>query len=158
MVPAPAESSNTGIKELVRGLAVLALGKQVEAMQTLDEGRVKLEAVLSTHPDAAELHQTLASIQAARAEKERAIEEAEKSVALLPITKEAEQGLYALETLAEVHAHFADADQAIPLIRQLLNADGAGLLMTPALLKLDPIWDPIRGDPRFKAIVQGPTP
>ena len=157
MVPAPTDSRDTGLKELLRGLAALGLGKRAEATQTLDEGKVKLEAVLSTHPEAAELHITLAGIQAARAEKERALEEAEKSVALSPITKEAERRLYALETLAEVHARFADADQAIPLIRQLLNADGAGLLMTPALLKLDPIWDPIRSDPRFKKIAASPA-
>ena len=63
-----------------------------------------------------------------------------------------------METLAEVHAHFGDTDQALQLIRQLLDADGAGLLLTPALLKLDPVWDPIRGDPRFEKIIADLAP
>ena len=56
-------------------------------------------------------------------------------------------------TLAEVYAHFGDAEQAVPLLGKLLGRPDSGDTITPALLRLYPIWDPIRNDPRFQALL-----
>jgi TolB-like protein len=142
-----------GLPEVMLAASELPLGKDAEARRQLDDARAKVEALLSVHADDVGLHSRLARIYALQGDKQRALDEAEKTVALSPISKDAERGLDAIETLAEVHAHFGDTDQALQLIRQLLNADGAGLLLTPALLKLDPVWDPIRNDPRFQKLL-----
>jgi hypothetical protein len=55
-----------------------------------------------------------------------------------------------VETLAEVYSTLGDVEHALPLLQQLLETKGAGLLMTPALLRLDPVWDPIRNAAAFQ--------
>ena len=72
---------------------------------------------------------------------------------LLPLNKNPRDGLPPLETLAEIYATFGDSEHALPLLQQLLKTNGAGLLMTPALLRLDPVWDPIRSQPAFQRLI-----
>jgi hypothetical protein len=58
--------------------------------------------------------------------------------------------------MAQVYAQLGDADHAIPMIRRLLHISFPDMnpgVMTPALLRLDPVWDPIRNDPRFQELV-----
>ena len=85
--------------------------------------------------------------------REAAIKAARKAVALVPIESDADAGSYYLLTLAQVYAHFGDANQAVPLIGKLLDFPGTGAIISPALLRLDPIWDPIRNDPRFRELL-----
>ena len=70
----------------------------------------------------------------------------------MPISKSALDGTHILKELAETRAFLGEADAALPLIRQLLTMPGAGRELSPALLRLDPIWDPIRNDPRFQEL------
>jgi hypothetical protein len=58
-----------------------------------------------------------------------------------------------LAGLAEVEAHAGAKDQALQLIDQLM-AMPAGEVMSVTRLKLDPVWDPLRGDPRFQALLK----
>ncbi len=57
------------------------------------------------------------------------------------------------EIVAMAYASLGDADQAIPLIEQILNASYARSI-TPALLRLNPIWDEIRREPRFQKLAK----
>ena len=84
--------------------------------------------------------------------REAAVKAARKAVALVPIERNAYDGPGYLLTLAQVYAHFGDADQAVPLIGKLLDII-PGFWISPALLRLDPIWDPIRNDPRFRELL-----
>ena len=100
------------------------------------------------------MHERLARIHAARGDRAAAIAEADKAIQLVPLEKFPEEGLTALEAKAEVHAQLGDAKEAIALLQQLLASEGSGILITEALLRLDPTWDPIRGDPRFEKLCQ----
>ncbi len=85
--------------------------------------------------------------------REAGVKAARQAVALVSIESDANLGPVYLLTLAQVYAHFGDVDQAIPLIGKLLDTLGTGDTISPALLRLDPIWDPIRNDPRFRELL-----
>jgi serine/threonine-protein kinase len=150
-----ATGTENGEQELLIGTSLLALGDRTAAAQSLEQARSQTAALLTTYPESPDLHQGAAKIFAARGDKINAVAEAERAIALLPLGKNADGGLYPLETLAEVHAMLSAPDKAVPLLQQLLTTNGAGLLLTPALLRLDPVWDPIRGDSRFQELIRG---
>jgi tetratricopeptide (TPR) repeat protein len=118
----------------------------------LEQARVKVSALLSARNDASGLHELAAKILAELGEKDSALAEAKQAVTLLPLSKNPRDGLEPLETLAEVYATFGDAEHALPLLQQLLKTTGAGILLTPVLLKLDPVWGPIRNTPAFQKL------
>ena len=61
--------------------------------------------------------------------------------------------------MARIYAQLGDADHAIPMLKRLLRTQFAGAtLLTPATLRLDPIWDPIRNDPRFQELLAENAP
>jgi hypothetical protein len=69
-----------------------------------------------------------------------------------------------IEILARVAARTGDADRAIAALQKLLSIPYSGPLvpwnrsLTPALLRLDPMFDPLRNDPRFQKLVASPAP
>ena len=63
-------------------------------------------------------------------------------------------GPLAFETLADVAAQTGEPDRAIAALQKVLSIPG-GTPLTPALLRLDPTWDPLRNDPRFQKLCQG---
>jgi hypothetical protein len=82
-----------------------------------------------------------------------AIAAARRATEVVPISKDAYLGEYTLAGLAEVMAHAGAKEQALVLIERL-SATPAGEVMSVARLKLDPVWDPLRGDPRFQALLK----
>jgi serine/threonine-protein kinase len=151
-------SGEAGEKDFLIGQSLTALGDRAGATRSFEQARVRTYALLATQTDSPRLHQDAALILAARGEKDIALAEAEQAMTLLPLNKNPRDGLKPVETLAEVYATLGDSEHALPLLQQLLQTKGAGLLMTPSLLRLDPVWDPIRNQPAFqKLIAEGET-
>jgi tetratricopeptide (TPR) repeat protein len=90
-------------------------------------------------------------------EKDAAIKEAERAITLLPSAKDAVDGPGYEENLAAVEVAVGDKNRAIPRLQRLLAIPYNNCL-TPALLRLNPQWDPLRGDPRFQKLCEEKQP
>jgi TolB-like protein len=148
---------NTAAEQLTRRAARVAIeviaGKQSAIQSECAQLRPPLEAELAKHPDAIGNLQQVAWVDVCLGRNADAIAAARRISEGMPLSKDAYFGTYALAGLAEVEAHAGAKDQALELIGQLL-AMPAGEVMSVTRLKLDPVWDPLRGDPRFQALLQ----
>ncbi len=140
------------------GFDALYKGDAAGARKAFTAAQESLESQRGGHLDDPDFYDTQALVASGMDNREAAVEAARKAVALMPMEKNPDRGGYYSLTLAQVYAHFGDADQAVPLIEKLLDTRVSGDIITPALLRLDPIWDPIRNDPRFQKLVASPTP
>jgi len=117
---------------------------------TLDVQR-ELEKVARDSFQEAELHADLGLAYAGLGEAASAIAEGQKAMAMDPTSKDPLDGPEAEYAMAQIYAFLGDADHAIPILKRLLQIP-AGQVITSGLLRLDPIWDPIRNDPRFQEL------
>ena len=92
----------------------------------------------------------LSLVHAVLGEKDAAIREAERAITLRPSAKDAVDGPTFEENLASVEAMVGEKDRAIPRLERLLTIPYANCV-TPALLRLDPKWDSLRGEPGFRS-------
>ncbi len=91
-------------------------------------------------------------------DKAAALALAEQAMTVIPIEKDAVQGPFPIEILARVEARMGERDRAIAALQKLLSIPYnsnvvSGVPLTPALLRLDPMFDPLRNDPRFQKLV-----
>jgi TolB-like protein len=127
------------------------------AQQTWRQARSELEPLLQEQPENFALIGDLALINMGLGDKAAALTLAERAMALNPIEKDAAFGPGALEILARVAARLGEPDRAITALEKVLSIPYSGRLaefmpLTPALLRLDPMFDPLRGDPRFEKL------
>jgi serine/threonine-protein kinase len=105
----------------------------------------------------AQLHGALGQAHAGLGEAASAVAEGQKAIATYPTYKDPFEGPAQEENMAAIYARLGDADHAIPILQRLLQIP-YGFAITPALLRLDPVWDQIRNDPRFQELVAEKKP
>ena len=132
-------------------------GDIVGARATAQQMLRPLEPLSQKDPDNPNFAQALSLIHAVLGQKDAAIKEAERAITLLPSGKDAVDGPRAEENLAFVEVLVGDKNRAIPRLQRLLEIPYTNFL-TPALLRLDPKWDPLRGDPRFQKLCEEKKP
>jgi len=101
----------------------------------------------------AELHAVLGRAFAGLGEAASAVAEGQKAMAMHPTSKDPFEGPVEEESMAHIYALLGDADHMIPILERLLRIPYA-FAITPALLRLDPVWDQIRNDPRFQKLCE----
>ncbi len=121
------------------------------AKKYYDEGRNILEAKIQQQPDDARFHSALGIAYAGLGRREDAIREGKIGVDLLPMTKEAIRGTYRVGDLAQIYVMVGEFDLAIDQIELLLSRPG---VLSIPLLRLDPVWAPLREHPRFKKLLE----
>jgi TolB-like protein len=148
---------NTDAEQLTRRAARTAIeiiaGRRSASQPECAQLRPPLEAELAKHPDAIGNLQQVAWVDVCLGRNAEAIAAARRASEVMSIAKDAYFGGYTLAGLAEVEAHAGAKDDSLKLVEQLL-AMPAGEVMSVTRLKLDPVWDPLRGDPRFQALLK----
>jgi hypothetical protein len=137
-------------------------GDMVGARVTAEEARNTLVQLSKNEPDNSDLAGLLALANAAFGEKDSALKEIERAIMLLPSAKDRVEGPSREEGLALIQVTFSENSSAISTLAQLLQTPYASWFynppVTPPLLSLDPLWDPLRSDPAFQKLCEEKQP
>ena len=161
--PDPALGPLNGELRFWLGWAEEVAGDQASAQATLRQAQTELEPFLKEQPENYGLIGDLAMIAAMLDDKATAAALTERTMTIISSDKDALDGPSATELLARVSARLGDPDCAIVALEKLLPLPYNGVLasgvpLTSALLRLDPMFDPLRNDPRFQKLVAESAP
>jgi TolB-like protein/Tfp pilus assembly protein PilF len=134
-------------------------GDHAGARDSWIQAKNELESALKEQPESYFLIGDLALTEAFLGESTSAMTLADRGLAVNPIEKDAIDGPWSLEVFARVTAAMGDHDRSIAALEKLLSMPYGGPLaehvpLTRALLKLDPMFDPLRNDARFTALTE----
>jgi serine/threonine-protein kinase len=124
-------------------------GDQARARAYADSARAALEGDLAKQDDA-QLHVLLGVALAYLGRRAEAVREGERAVGMAPISKDAFIGTYLQHQLARIYIVVGEPDKAIDQLGPLLEVP---YFLSPAWLKIDPTFDPLRSNPRFQQLV-----
>ena len=133
-------------------------GKKEQAREAYLAAQAGLESARQEQPQSPFVAAGLGFCEAGLGNKEAALREAERAVSLLSAAKDPVFGPGMEESLAAVEGLVGESERAIGRIERLLTTPYGAFPLTQTALRLDPTWDPLRSQPRFKALVEGPEP
>ena len=157
--PDPALGSITGELRFYLGWAQDVAGDHTAAQESWRQARSELEPFLKEQPENFSLMGDLALVSMGLGDKAAAFKLIERAMAVISIEKDAVWGPIPIEILARVSARMGEPDRAMAALEKLLSIPYDGALaqnvpLTPALLRLDPMFDPLRNDPRFQKLCE----
>jgi serine/threonine-protein kinase len=161
--PDPALGYETGALRFYLGWAQEVAGDPTAAQESWRQARGELEPFLKEQPENFALIGNLALTSMGLGDKAAAFKLIERAMAVISIEKDAVWGPIPIEILARVSARMGEPDRAMAALTKLLSIPYDGALaqnvpLTAALLRLDPMFDPLRNDQRFQKLVTSPMP
>jgi len=162
--PDPALGYFSGELHFWLGWAQEVSGDHDAAQDSWQKARSELKFFLKEQPENYLLIGDLALTNMGLGDKATALALSERAMAANPIEKDPLTGPVPIEILARVAAGTGDSDRAIAALQKLLSIPYAGALavgaqlLTPALLRLDPMFDPLRKDRRFQKLCEEKQP
>jgi len=142
--------SDTAKWFLNKGYYNYRLGNLEKAHSYFDSSKVEMQDLLSKDPKNSFLLLQLGLAYAGLGQKEKAIEKGLEAAELLPLSKDAYAGANLLYGLAQLYVIAGEYDKAIEQLELLLSIPS---FMTEQILRLDPVWDPLREHPRFIKLI-----
>ena len=158
--PDPALGYLNGELRFWLGWAQEVAGDHAAAQETWKQARSELEPFLRQQPENWVLIGDLALTNMGLGDKTAAFALAEKAIAVNPIEKDPMDGPGSIEILARVSAKMGEPERTVGALQKLLSTpyesplNAANVPLTPALLRLDPMFDPLRNDPRFQKLCE----
>ena len=158
-----ASGIDKGSKQVGLALFQCVAGNTAQEKASAEQARNTLEPIRKEQPDNAFVAAALAVAYAMLDEKELALKEAERAITLVPSSKDRLSGPAFEENQALVEMIIGENSRAISTLTRLLQTPYGGWLyspapITPALLRVDPLWDPLRADPVFQKLCEEKKP
>jgi serine/threonine-protein kinase len=152
------ESAITLSRSLGEGLLARMTKDEARARTAFEAARAQQEKIVQAQPDYGPALCVLGLIDAALGRKELALDEGRRAIALTPLEKDVNNGSRVLQYFAITAAWAGEKELALQQLEAGLRAPDASLMLSYGALKLHPLWDPLRGDPRFEKIVASLAP
>jgi len=157
--PDPALGFHTGELRFWLGWTQELAGNHADARDSWRQARSELEPLLKEQPENWNVMANLALTNMGLGDKAAVFALLERAMATVPLEKDALDGPGPIEILARVAAQVGEPDRAISALQKLLSIPSPSLPpLTPALLRLDPMFDPLRNDPRFQKLCEEKQP
>ena len=144
------ETSAPISKAFLKATVYSVMKDEANARANYEEARMKAESAVRESPEDAPRHALLGLIYAGLHRCDEAVAEGKRAVELLPETKDAFDGPIMAISRARINMMCGDFDTALALLDRSLQTP-AGITIHE--LRLDPVWDPLRNDPRFQQML-----
>ena len=138
------------------GVVARLKGDETSAHAAFMRARAQQEEEIRGHPDNVTLVSDLGLIDAGLGRKEEALSEGQRAIELAYSVKDADNEPYVELGFAIICAWTGERELALGQLETLSKTPG--LPHTYGNLRLSPLWDPLRGDPRFEKIVNSLAP
>jgi serine/threonine-protein kinase len=150
----PGAFDDRGVWAIVRAQLLHFRGDLAQTRVYADSARLAMEERIRNTPDDAQSYVFRGLALAYLGRKAEAIADGERAVELVPVDKDAFSGPYLKHQLARIYILVGEPDKAIDQLESLLKMP---YLLSPAWLRIDPNFDPLRNNPRFRKLTESTT-
>jgi hypothetical protein len=135
------------------GLLARMTKDEARARTAFEAARAQQEKIVQAQPKYGPALCVLGLIDAALGRRDLALDEGRRAIALMPVEKDVVNGSRVLQYFAITAAWAGEKELALQQLETGLRAPAASVALSYGALKLLPLWDPLRGDPRFEKLV-----